>query len=353
MAIVTSRAKSPRIWAPTLSCQLVHISCSLAGSRTVPIAASMSLPLIGLPSSVPWPLPYSEAMRVPIVASSSAAPERAGAGSVMPVRSRSILRAVSNDRPGTFAYFAASVASCTCNIVCRAPACAASASVSSVMKVALTQEMRFTSTDSGASCASAEATKASASCGVSALAGAAGAVCAEAGATASAIASAAREVVRRIMNCPCGLSLSMPQTVARNCANVDTDATVLFERGLADIWRPSCRSRVTRRKLESGFANGWRNARRPAQLIQKDHEPGWRCICRDRPMPLPVSNSRVDITKVDYAGRERRQAEIRPGIARRVGLLYAKIVHRDPAEERALKRASSDQNGNLFDARHC
>jgi hypothetical protein len=66
----------------------------LAGRGSVPIAASMSLPLIGLPSSVPLPLPYEEDMPVTIVASVSAAPGRhfVGAGRVIALRNRSSLR---------------------------------------------------------------------------------------------------------------------------------------------------------------------------------------------------------------------------------------------------------------------
>src|SRR3546814_1756394 len=95
--------------APTLSCQLVHISAYSAGvwSR-LPISASISEPEIGLPPSVPLPLPYCDDRSVAISLSSVAAPSVVGAGRTRPVRNMSSLRFVSALSPGTSLYLARS-----------------------------------------------------------------------------------------------------------------------------------------------------------------------------------------------------------------------------------------------------
>ena len=178
--------------APTLSCQLVHISCNLAGSRVVPIAASMSDPLIGLPSSVPFPLPYDDAIRVVSDASWSEAPGRVGAGSVRPFFIRSSLRRVSADTPATPLNRAAPIAFFTLSEVASARAFDASASVSSVMYVALTQAVRFQSSDRASCVAAASLTKASASAAV-------GLVSAAKAGAASTSASAAPVRTKRSM----------------------------------------------------------------------------------------------------------------------------------------------------------
>src|SRR3546814_11286623 len=87
--------------APTLSCQLVHISSYSAGvwSR-LPISASISEPEIGLPPSVPLPLPYCDDRSVAISLSSVAAPSVVGAGRTRPVRNMSSLRRSEERRVG-------------------------------------------------------------------------------------------------------------------------------------------------------------------------------------------------------------------------------------------------------------
>ena len=55
----------------------------------------MSLPLIGLPFSVPLPLPYCDCRLVAMLLSSVAAPGVVGAGRTMPLRRMSSLRLVS------------------------------------------------------------------------------------------------------------------------------------------------------------------------------------------------------------------------------------------------------------------
>src|SRR3546814_20081854 len=88
--------------APTLSCQLVHISSYSAGvwSR-LPISASISEPEIGLPPSVPLPLPYCDDRSVAISLSSVAAPSVVGGGRTRQVRYMSLLRFVLALSPGT------------------------------------------------------------------------------------------------------------------------------------------------------------------------------------------------------------------------------------------------------------
>ena len=105
---------------------------------------------------------------------------------------------MSNDRRGVFANAAAWLARLTCSSVSCALDAAASASVSSVMLVALTQLIWLLGTDAAASCFSASATKASAAAALPARGGAL-LVCAGAAAVQSRPASAASETVVRIM----------------------------------------------------------------------------------------------------------------------------------------------------------
>ena len=70
-----------------------------------------------------------------------------GAGSTMPVRRMSSLRRTTGSSPCTSAYFAASSAYLTDFSVPTAPICAASASVSSVMYVALIHPTRLASSE--------------------------------------------------------------------------------------------------------------------------------------------------------------------------------------------------------------
>ena len=89
-----------RIGPPTLLFQLVHISWSWAGSRTVPIRASISLPVRVSPAIVPRPRPYCEERSVEIRFISAAAPGVVGAARMRPLRSRFSLRRVSALSPG-------------------------------------------------------------------------------------------------------------------------------------------------------------------------------------------------------------------------------------------------------------
>src|SRR5438045_789520 len=87
----------------------------------------MSEPLIGLPSSVPLPLPYWDCSRVAMTLSSSARPGFSGAGRTIPFFRKSSFLWTSNDRPSTPSNFAAPLASRTLICVLRAPNSAASA----------------------------------------------------------------------------------------------------------------------------------------------------------------------------------------------------------------------------------
>src|SRR3546814_14030547 len=93
----------------------------------------MSLAEIGLPSSLPLPLPKVDWRRVAIVLSSAAAPGVDGAGRTMPCFNMPSLRRVSKERPGVLSNRAASFASRTDISVPSAPTRAAPASLSPVM----------------------------------------------------------------------------------------------------------------------------------------------------------------------------------------------------------------------------
>src|SRR3546814_8221465 len=87
----------------------------------------MSLAEIGLPSSLPLPLPKVDWRRVAIVLSSAAAPGVDGAGRTMPCFNMPSLRRVSKERPGVLSNRAASFASRTDLSVPSAPTRAATA----------------------------------------------------------------------------------------------------------------------------------------------------------------------------------------------------------------------------------